>query len=111
VACECGAKRDLRYGEVWTCEGCGRRWNTSQIPAAQYATIRRLQLRFRAVPVALGLLVAAAAAFFSLTGNAFSVFFLLPVSLTTWFTLLRPVHRRRYRAAIRELPRWNLRSE
>jgi hypothetical protein len=70
-----------------------------------------MQMRFRAVPVALGLLVAAVAIFFSLTGNAFSVFFLLPVSLMIWFTLLRPVHRKRYRAAIGDLPRWNLRPE
>ena len=25
VTCECGEKRDLRYGEEWTCESCGRR--------------------------------------------------------------------------------------
>lgn len=111
VTCECGTKRDLRYGEAWTCEQCGRRWDTSQIPAEQYEVIRRTQLRFRAMPVGLGLVVAAAAIFFTLTGNVFSVFFLLPVSLMVWFTLLRPVHRRRYRAAIADRPRWNLRPE
>jgi hypothetical protein len=39
------------------------------------------------------------------------VFFLLPVALTTWFVFLRPVHRRRYRAAVKGLPRWELRAE
>jgi hypothetical protein len=111
VECECGVKRDLAYGESWTCESCGRRWNTSQIPAEQYEQIRRLQLRYRAVPVAVGLLVAALAIFFSLTGNVFSVFFLLPVGLLTWFVIVRPVHRKRYRAAIANLPRWDLRPE
>ena len=24
VKCECGEKRDLAYGERWTCETCGR---------------------------------------------------------------------------------------
>jgi hypothetical protein len=111
IACECGAKHDVRYGETWTCEACGRRWNTAQIPAQDYARIRNLQLRYRAVPVALGLLIAAVAIFFSLTGNVFSVFFLVPVGLLTWFVVVRPVHRKRYRAAIAQLPRWDLRPE
>jgi hypothetical protein len=51
VTCECGGKRDLRYGEIWSCERCGKRWNTRQIPAEQYQLIRRTQLRFRLLPV------------------------------------------------------------
>jgi hypothetical protein len=108
VTCECGAKRALAYGEQWSCEQCGREWDTSEIPRDDYEAIRRTQLRFRILPVGLGLFVAALAIFFSLTGNVFSVFFLLPLSMTTWFVLLRPAHRRRYREAIAELPRWNL---
>jgi hypothetical protein len=111
VTCECGEKRDLRYGESWTCERCGRRWDTSRIPREQYDVVRRTQLRFRVLPVALGLLVAALAIFFTLTGNIFSVFFLLPVALSVWFVFLRPLHRRRYRAAIADLPRWELHPE
>jgi hypothetical protein len=111
VTCECGAKRDLRYGEAWTCESCGRRWDTSRIPREQYDAVRRTQLRFRVLPVALGLLIAALAIFFTLTGNVFSVFFLLPVALSVWFVFLRPMHRRRYRAAIADLPRWELHPE
>jgi len=108
VTCECGEKRDLRYGEAWTCERCGRRWNTEQIPAQQYEAIRRLQLRFRVLPVLFGLIVAGAAIFFTLTGNIFSVFVLLPTAMMSWFTFVRPTHRRRYRNAIAELPRWEL---
>ena len=111
VTCECGAKQDLRYGEAWTCEQCGRRWDTRQIPREQYEVVRRTQLRFRVLPVALGLLVAALAIFFTLIGNIFSVFFLLPVALSVWFVFLRPLHRRRYRRAIADLPRWELKPE
>jgi hypothetical protein len=111
VTCECGVKHDARYGEVWTCEQCGRRWDTNQIPREQYDIVRRTQLRFRVLPVVLGVLVASLAIFFTLTGNVFSVFFLLPVALTGWFALIRPVHRRRYRRAIAELPRWSLRPD
>jgi hypothetical protein len=111
VACECGAKRDLRYGERWRCEQCGRTYDTNRIPREDYDAIRRTQLRFRALPVAFGLAVAAIAAFFTITGNTFSVFLLLPVALMGWFIFLRPIHRRRYRRAIADLPRWELRAE
>ncbi len=111
VNCECGEFKHVPYGERWTCERCGRRWNTRQIPREQYEAVRRTQLRFRVLPVAVGLLVTALAIFFTLTGNVFSVFFLLPVALVGWFVFLRPVHRRRYRRAIAELPRWELHPE
>lgn len=111
VTCECGETRELHYGADWTCESCGRRWNTAQIPPEDYQAIRRLQMRYRALPVALGLLVAATAIFFTLSGNAFSVFFLLPLALTAWFVFVRPAHRRRYRAAVSQLPRWDLHAE
>ena len=111
VTCECGEKRDLRYGEEWTCESCGRRWDTNQIPPDQYQAIRRTQLRFRVLPVLYGLGVLALAVFFTLTGNIFSVFVLLPLALMFWFYFIRPAHRRRYRRAVAELPRWELRSQ
>ncbi len=111
VTCECGEKRDLSYGETWECERCGRRWNTRQIPQEQYDVIRRTQMRFRALPIGFGLLVTTAAMFFTLTGNVFSVFVLLPLAMMTWFYFIRPAHRRRYRRAIAGLPRWQLRPE
>jgi hypothetical protein len=111
VTCKCGEKRDLRYGEAWRCERCGRRWNTAQIPSEQYEVIRRTQLRFRVLPVVYGLVVLALAMFFTLTGNIFSVFVLLPLALMIWFYFVRPFHRRRYRRAIAELPRWDLRPQ
>jgi Flp pilus assembly protein TadB len=81
------------------------------VPEEEYAAIRRVQRRFRALPIALGLAVAALAIFFTLTGQVLSVFVLLPLSVATWFAFIRPLHRRRYRAAIADLPRWNLRAE
>jgi Flp pilus assembly protein TadB len=111
VTCECGEKRELRYGEDWACQKCGRHWDTNQIPVEQYGAIRRTQLRYRVLPVAFGLAVAGTAIFFTLTGNIFSVFVLLPLSMLVWFYFLRPFHRRRYRRAIAELPRWELRPD
>ena len=110
VTCECGERHDLFYGERWTCPACGRSYDSRNIPADEYAQIRSLQRRYRAVPVALGLVVAALAIVFTLTGNVAGVFFLMPVALIAWFVFIRPTHRKRYRAAIAELPRWDLRA-
>ena len=111
VTCDCGERHELFYGERWTCPQCGRSYDSNRIPADQYAAIRRLQLRFRALPIAIGVTVLVLAIVFTLTGNIMGVFFLLPVALIVWFVFLRPTHRRRYRAAIAELPRWELRAE
>ncbi|HEX4360313.1 MAG TPA: hypothetical protein VH141_22475 [Pseudonocardia sp.] len=110
VRCPCGARRELGYGEVWRC-ACGRRWDTSQIDAEQYGRLRRLQLRFRVLPICIGLATSLAALFFLFSHNTFSLFVLLPAVLIGWGTVLRPIHRRRYAAALGQLPRWELRSE
>jgi hypothetical protein len=111
VKCECGERAELAYGERWTCPSCGRMYDTARIPSEDYERIRRTQLRFRILPVAYALLFSAVAVFFIATGNAFSVFLLLPVGLMAWFLLIRPVHRSRYRQAIADLPSWDLRAE
>jgi hypothetical protein len=68
-------------------------------------------VRFRALPIALGVTVAALAIAFTLPGNVVGVFFPMPVALIAWFVFIRPTHRRRYHAAIAELPRWDLRAD
>ena len=35
---------------TWTCPACGREYDSGQIPAEEYAAIRNLQWRYRAVP-------------------------------------------------------------
>jgi hypothetical protein len=111
VTCECGERHELFYGERWTCPACGRAYDSNQIPADEYARIRSLQLRFRAVPIALGVTVAALAIVFTLTGNITGVFFVMPVAIIAWFVFIRPTHRKRYRQAIADLPRWDLRAD
>lgn len=109
VRCNCGERRELAYGDEWTCGRCGAEWDTRQIPREDYEKIRRIQLKFRVLPVTLGLLTATAALFFILTHNAYSLVLLLPAALITWTVLFRPAHRRRYRAAIADVPTWHLR--
>ena len=63
------------------------------------------------LPVVYGSWCSPHAMFFMLTGNVFSVFILLPLAMMFWFYFVRPVHRRRYRRAIAELPKWELRPD
>lgn len=111
VTCECGERHDLFYGERWTCPSCERVYDSRQIPADEYARVRQMQLRYRALPMALGLLVLALAILFTFTGNTFGVFFLMPLAMIGWFVLIAPAHRKRYRAAVGDLPRWELRAD
>lgn len=110
VSCPCGRRRDLRYGAGWTCD-CGLRWDTTRIDAAQYRRLRGVQRRFRLLPVGLGLATGLAAVLLVATGQTFSLLLLLPTVLIGWGTVLAPAHRRRYAAALGELPRWRLRPE
>ena len=47
----------------------------------------------------------------ALSLTLFSVFVLLPLAMMAWFIFVRPAHRKRYRRAIADLPRWELRPE
>jgi Flp pilus assembly protein TadB len=110
VACDCGEMKHVAYGETWECEGCGRRWNTAQIPADEYEGLLRDLRRMRIVPVAVALgtaLVFGLLAIFV----AESLFLLLPVVLAMWFLWYMPWWRRRIRRRARSSPKWKLRPE
>ena len=44
-------RRELRYGERWQCEGCGRGYDTNKIPLEEYAAMHRNRVRDRILPV------------------------------------------------------------
>jgi hypothetical protein len=111
VSCRCGEKRYLTYGERWTCESCGRRWNTHQIPADQYAAIRATQLRYRRIPLAISVVALACIVAGVLVGKAFGGLIVVAIAATTWSMFFRPIHSRKYREALAELPTWTLTPE
>ena len=111
VDCECGEQAELQYGDRWTCPSCERVYDTNKIPRDQYEKIRKLQFRFRLLQIVLGVVSISLAIFFTLSGNIFAVFILLPSVIVVWFMLLRPPHRRRFQQAMNELPTWDLRAE
>lgn len=47
LQCDCGKLAAVAYGERWTCPECGRTWDTSQIPRAEYDRLLRSVRRYR----------------------------------------------------------------
>jgi hypothetical protein len=110
VTCDCEAVRLLAYGERWTCEGCGRQWDTNKIPAAEYWGIMREMRRYRLVAIgaALGLGVTFALLAFLVSQR---LLLLMPIVMAGWFLLYMPGWRRRVRRRARSLPAWQLDPE
>lgn len=111
LTCDCGEVRYLQYGERWTCEKCGRTWNTERIPVEQYAAIRATQMRFRRIPIAISVLALVIVVASILTGRALGGLLIVVVVAITWSMFFRPLHRRKYRAALAELPTWKIKPE
>ena len=111
LTCECGEKREVRYGESWECEGCGRSFDTRRIPLEEYAAIHRARVRDRLLPAAVLLLVAGVALAFVLSGRWPAAVVIVPLSGFVWSTFVRPARRRRQYRAIAELPRWEINSD
>jgi hypothetical protein len=111
VSCRCGEKRYLSYGERWTCESCGRTWDTRQIPAEQYAAIRATQLRYRRIPLVISVVALACIVAGVLVGKALGGLIVVAIAATTWSMFFRPIHSRKYRKALAQLPTWTLTPE
>jgi hypothetical protein len=112
LTCDCGQRRELHYGERWRCEGCGRTWDTHNIPLEEYAAIRRTQVRYRLVPIVCGLLLLAGVTLFFVSGRAYGALIVVPFLLASWNMFGRPVFRRKYRQAIgKNRPTWKIGPE
>jgi uncharacterized protein (DUF983 family) len=113
LRCDCGhSEAQVAYGERWTCESCGRTYDTSGIPAADFAAIQAMRRRYRIVGYVGALLVAAFMLLLALTAQPFQLFIGLPFILLLWFTYVRPVMRSRYLRRVGELQRtWTLKAE
>lgn len=111
IGCECGERRDLRYGERWTCEKCGRTWNTRRIPLEEYAHLRRTQLRYRWIPLFMAAVVISALIALVVLGRAFSGVLIVALAAMGWNTYGRPQWKRRYLKAIENRPSWTIEPE
>jgi len=95
IGCECGERRDLYYGERWTCEKCDRTWDTRKIPLEEYAALFRTQQRFRWIPLAAAALVVASLIALVVLGRAFTGILLAAIVAMAWSTFGRPQWKRR----------------
>jgi hypothetical protein len=111
IACECGEKRYLQYGERWTCEKCGRTWNTRRIPLEEYAALRRTQLRYRRIPLLIATLSLVCVVVFIVLGKAFGGLVVVAFAATAWSMFGHPFHKRRYREQLAKLPNWKIEPE
>ena len=112
MRCDCGAEALVAYGETWTCESCGRTYDTKGIPEADWQAIQDLRRRYRVVGYAGVTLVAAFVLLLALTAQEFQLFIGLPAILLVWFIYVRPFMRSRYHRRVGELQRsWTLRAE
>jgi hypothetical protein len=111
VKCECGERRDLRYGERWRCDGCGRSYDTNRIPLEEYASLRRSKVRDRILPSIVFAAAAAIALAFVLVGRPLAVVVVVPLTGFLWSSFVRPARRRRQYQAIADRPRWKIESD
>ena len=108
LTCRCGEKTYVKYGEHWTCPRCGLGWNTRRIPLEQYAALRQAQLRYRRVPMAIALVSLACVVAFLVAGKPFGGLILVAFAVSAWSMFARPLHKRKYRRALAELPSWEI---
>jgi hypothetical protein len=111
VKCECGEKRDLRYGERWRCGGCGRSYDTNQIPVEEYAALRRDRVHDRILPTIVFVTLGCLVLVFALVGRPLAAVLIVPLVGFLWGTFVRPKRRRRQYKAIAERPRWKIRAD
>ncbi len=110
VTCECGDVRVVPYGKQWTCERCGRRWNTAQIPESEYRNLTRAVRRYQLEAAAFAVvLLAIYAPLIVLVDVRVGISGLL--IFFAWAFLLRPRRRRRLIASVLHGARWQLHPE
>jgi len=110
IRCDCGGIGYVPYDVRWECPTCHRRWNTGQIPAAEYWAIMHdmRRMRINVLTTALGIVVPIVALSVVL---GFRILLLLPVMMSFWYLFYMPRWRRRVRQRARSLTSWQLHPE
>ena len=110
IKCECGETKRVAYGQRWTCERCGRSWNTQQIPAEEYEGLLR-RIRRHKIEVLAAAAIGAAVLIPLLVFVSGRFIGVVPMAMAAWLFLFLPYWRRRYRRPARNAPRWDLHPE
>ena len=105
--CDCGRSLQAEAGAVVTCE-CGRRYDASRIPSAEYLQVQAAQVRMRTWS-RIGLLVIGLGAVLAWAFvGMIAAFIVLPTAGLVWFRLVLPQLRRKQQAELAALPTWRL---
>ncbi len=111
VKCECGERRELRYGQIWKCESCGRSYDTNKIPAEEYASFHRQRVHDRIIPSIVVAVLVVISVGFIVAGRALAVILVVPTIGFFWGTFARPRRRRRQYQAVADRPRWQIKAD
>lgn len=110
IRCDCGVAKLVRYGDAWECPECGRRWNTAQIPAAEYEGLLRRLRRYKVELLSITLAVLVVFLPLIVFVDQSFVFLAALAAFALVFGYL-PFWRRRIRRAAADAPRWELEPE
>ena len=111
IKCDCGAAGSVAYGERWRCESCGRTWDTTQIPAEEYATLLRSVRRYKLLTVGPPLLAAAVLLPLAVVvGIQLAVLFFV-VALAWRLFVVPQLRLRAARRVVEGNPKWMLRPD
>mgnify|MGYP000436253812 CR=1 FL=1 len=110
VTCECGAVERVKYGERWACPSCGRTYDTSRIPEAEYRERTRIVSRYRLLTFG-PLLVLAAIMVPLVVFVDSSLVFLMGVLAFAYILLFLPFVGRRARRRVAPGSAWDLRAD
>jgi fatty acid desaturase len=110
ITCECGESERVAYGARWTCERCGRSWNTQQIPPEEYEGLMRRMRRHKIEVLAIAAaVIAVLVPLIVFVSGRFVA--LVPLVMAVWLFFFLPFWRRRFRRTARDAPRWELHPE
>ena len=110
VTCHCGERLMVPYGQRQTCS-CGRTWDTSEISERDYEAVRAVARRFRHKELAFVIGAVAIVGALVYIGRSAPLIVTIPVFALAWARFFRPWWRQRKRAALRDLPTWDLTAE
>ena len=111
ITCDCGRVGRVPLGERWSCEQCGRAWDTSQIPRDEYDALMRRVRRYSFLTVAPPLLLAAILVPLAVVGDVRYAFLLFVLVMAYALLVLPHLRNRARREILDAAPRWKLRPD
>ena len=111
ITCDCKAVASVQYGKRWTCDSCGRTWDTNRIPRAEYDALLQSVRHYRTLTVGPPLTLAVILLPLAVLLDLRFAFLLFVLVLAHGLLVLPHLRRRATERVLEAAPRWELRSE